>query len=151
MSQVPMVRSPDGMRLIPQGRPSSYETFSIHRPLASHWRAATCREVNCPDYLNGWRVRVEQLTAKGLYAATHCGRKYDELAVAPGETWLVYEAGQPCFRAKEHQKPLERPELYVVRGGDWRALGDPFKVSSESWLDSFGENQEKLHDLQERG
>ena len=151
MSQVQMVRTPDGMRIVPQGRPSAYETFSIHRPLATHWRKATCKEVDCPQYLNGWRVRVELLTPKGVHDATHCGRKFDRVGVAPGETWLIYEAGQPCFQAAHHQKQIERPELYVVRGGDWRALGDPHKVSSTSWLDSFGENQEALRDAAERG
>jgi hypothetical protein len=146
-----MVRSADGVRLMPQAPPSAYETFSVHRPLATHWRPATCAEVACPDYLNGWKARVEQLTEKGLYAATHCGRKFDRVAVAPGETWLVYDAGQPCFHAKQHCKPLERPELFVVRAGDWRDPGNPFKISPESWLDSFGENQEQLHDRQVRG
>lgn len=146
-----MVETPDGMRIAPRGRPSGWQTFSVHRPLATHWRPATCAEVRCPQYLNGWRVRVELLTPKGLHNATHCGRKYVRVEAAPGETWLVYEAGQQCFQTLHHQKPLERPELYVLRGGDWRQPGDPVELSPTSWLDSFGENQEKLRDAKERG
>ena len=145
------VQSRDGRRLAPVGRPSAYQTFSVHRPLATHWRAATCAEVGCPDYERGWRVRAEVLDAAALHDVEHCGRGYQRVEVAQGETWLIFKAGQACFRASEHRLPLERPEIYVLRGGDWRQLGDPKKLSSTSWLDTFGENQQNLHDTIERG
>lgn len=146
-----MVRTPEGMRLLPRHRPSAYQTFSVHRPLATHWRPATCKEVECPDYLHGWRLRVEGLDARDVHLATHCGRSFQRVEVAQGETWLVFQAGQACFQAARHQKPLERPELYVVRGGDWRELGDPHQLSPTSWVDSFGENQQAIRDSIGRG
>lgn len=146
-----MVQSVDGGRLVPRGRPSQWQTFSVHRPLATHWRPATCEEVACPDFLRGWRLRVEGLDPRDVHLATHCGRSFQRVEGGPGETWLIFKAGQACFQAARHVKQLERPELYVLRGGDWRQLGEPQKLSPESWLDSFGENQEKLHDAKERG
>ena len=146
-----MVTSPDGMRFLPPGRPSEYSTYSVHTPLATHWRKATCEEVNCPQYLNGWGLRIEQVTARDVYTAEHSGRKFRRVQVGPGETWLVFEAGQPCFRASAHRKKIERPELFVLRRGDFRAPGDPVKLGASSWLDSFGENQENLSAAIERG
>lgn len=146
-----MIQSPDGNRLVPRGRPSAYQTFSVHRPLATHWRKATCEEVHCPDFERGWRLRVEILDAAQLYDVEHCGRSYQRVQAAEGETWLVFKAGQPCFRASTHRIQVERDALFVLRGGDWRQLGDPVKLSPTSWVDAFGENQDKLRDEVEKG
>lgn len=141
-------------RLPPQGRVNDYKTYQIVAPLKTHWRPATCAEVDCPQYTKGWQVRVENLTPEMLHAAKTCGRKYSELRVAEGETWLVYEAGQSCFRASQHRVKLDRQEIYIARDGDWR--GNPSgrvlkHTRPENWVDDFQSNSEKLIDLRERG
>lgn len=141
-------------RLPPQGRVQDYKTYQIVAPLKTHWRPATCAEVNCPQYEKGWQVRVENLTPEMLHAAKTCGRKYSELRVADGETWLVYEAGQSCFRASQHRVKLDRQEIYIARDGDWRGnpTGRVLKhTRPENWVDDFQSNSEKLIDLRERG
>lgn len=141
-------------RIEPQMPASAYKTYALAAPLATHWRKATCVEVDCPDYLNGWRVRVEGLDDQLLHDARRYGR-HRELPVAEGETWLVYEAGQPCFRAAQHRKRIERPELYIVRDGDWR--GNPRGTQSrrharpEDWVDDFANHQGRLADAHGRG
>lgn len=146
---------------IPVSRPAprmdaaQYKTYSVVAPLSTHFRAATCAEVGCPHYVNGWRVRVESLTPDLLHAARNAGRRYAEQRVAEGETWLVFEAGQPCFKAREHQTRIERPELYVVRDGDHR--GNPRRTKArlhqrpENWVEDFAEHQQKLADEIEKG
>ncbi|SEO83536.1 hypothetical protein [Actinacidiphila rubida] len=135
--------------------PESYKSFVISQPLATHWRPATCEEVNCADHANGWKVRVEGLPAQMLHDARTSGRRYSELPVAEGETWLIFEAGQPCFRASQHRAPLSRPPLYLVRDGDHR--GNPRGTRArlhqrpESWRDDFAEHQQTLADAQQRG
>lgn len=146
-----MVQSPDGMRIAPVGNPDEYSTFSIHTPLSTHWRKATCKEINCPYYLNGWGLRIEHNDAAVVYAAEHSGRKFTRKEVAPGENYLVFEAGQSCFQEENHRKKLERDEFYILRRGDWRKSEDAHKLSPTSWLDTFGENQEKLRDAVEKG
>lgn len=140
-------------RVEPAMPAGAYKTYQIAAPLGSHFRPATCAEIDCPDYLNGWRVRVENLTPDLLHAARTSGRRYREVPVAAGETWLSFEAGQPCFRAGEHRKRLERPELFIVRGGDWRQqVGEARRhTRAEDWVDDFANHQSRIADVQGRG
>jgi hypothetical protein len=129
------------------------QTYSIRMPPSTHTRKATCAEVDCPDYLHGWRLRLDGLQPADVHAVRHCGRRYVETHLAEGETWLVFEAGQPCFRSQSHTVQV-RPELYVIRGGDHRGnpRGDRRVMSSaQAWVDDFGEHQEKLADKQKEG
>ena len=121
--------------------------------LTQQMRPATCAEAACPEYLNGWRLRVEALSAQDVHVATHCGRKYRKVSVTAGETWLVFEAGQPCFRATQHRARVEREERFIIRGGDHRAnpQGDIRETTPAGWVDDFGEHQEVLADRLERG
>jgi hypothetical protein len=142
-------------RIQPQMGAEAYKTYSIVAPVSSHFRPATCAETDCPDYLNGWRVRVDGLPADMLHAARTSGRKYVEVRVAEGETWLHYEPGQPCFRADEHRVRLDKPELFLVRDGDFR--GNPRGTKTrmhqrpELWVEDFGEHQQTIAEQIERG
>lgn len=134
-------------RIAPQGRVQDYKTYQILSPLSTHWRPATCAEVNCPDYLKGWRLRLEGLPPEMAHAARTCGRKFTELSVGENENWLVFEAGQPCFRASEHRALLDKQEIFVARDGDWR--GNPSgnvrrHVRPEDWQEDFAEHQDRL-------
>jgi hypothetical protein len=137
-------------RIEPQMGAAAYKTYSIVAPASTHFRPATCAETDCPDYLNGWRVRVEGLEPVLLHAAKTSGRKYTEVRIAAGETWLHFEAGQPCFRAGEHRARLDRPELFLVRDGDHR--GNPRGTKArmhqrpELWVEDFGEHQQNIAD-----
>lgn len=148
------VSSPEGQRLPAAGPVSAYQTFQIAAPLATHWREATCAEVACEQYLTGWRVRLDFLSDADRWAIHNSGRHFVRHDVAAGETWLAFEAGQPCFRASEHRLPLGRPELYVVRDGDWRGnpTGSVYQHKrADDWVDQFSTNQDKLAEAIERG
>lgn len=135
-------------RIMPAAPVGAYQTYQILAPVSTHFRPATCAEVDCPDYLNGWRVRLEALTPEVAQTARTTGRRYRELHVQEGETWLVFEAGQPCFRASTHRKSLEREPMWRVKGGDWRrSLGViRWHATAEAWRDDFGEHQERIAD-----
>lgn len=139
--------------LLPALPVTAVKTYQAAMPLSTHWRKATCAEIACPHYLNGWRTRVEGLPADLLHAARSSGRRYTEVRLAEGETWLVFEAGQPCFRAAAHRLPNGRPERFFERDGDWRGnpTGRVIEHSPDGWLDSFGEHQERVADAVERG
>lgn len=141
-------------RLEPAGPVGAYQTFQISAPVETHWRPATCAEVNCPQYLNGWRVRLDGLPEADRWAIHESGRKYERREIAAGETWLVFEAGQACFAASEHKLPLGKPELFVVRGGDWRGnpTGEAYRHKrAEDWVDQFANNQDKIAEAVQRG
>lgn len=135
--------------------PQAYKTYAVVQPLATHWRPATCAEVDCPHYLNGWRTRIETLTPELLRAARNSGRHYTVRQIAAGESYLVFQAGQPCFAASEHRKQIGRPPLYVVRDGDYR--GNPrgtkarVHVSPDNWLDDFATHQQAIADEIKKG
>lgn len=142
-------------RIQPQMPAAAYKTYSIAAPLSTHYRPATCQEVDCPRYLNGWRVHVEQVGPELTHTAKNSGRRYQELRVAEGQTYLVFEAGQPCFQASEHRMRIDRPELYIVRDGDWR--GNPRGTQArqharpEHWVEDFAEHQQGLADTAQKG
>ncbi|MGW3144834.1 hypothetical protein ACWDG1_09165 [Streptomyces sp. NPDC001177] len=134
---------------------SAYKTYAMVSPLSTHFRPATCEEIGCPHYTNGWRVRVEGLPADLLHAARTSGRKYAEHRIAEGETWLVFEAGQKCFRASDHRTRIDRPPLYVVRDGDHR--GNPRGTKARlhqnpgNWVEDFATHQQAIADEIKKG
>ena len=52
----------------------NYKTWEVIYPHASHYRPATCAEVDCSHYLNGWQTVVDESTNLGqarAYSAWH--------------------------------------------------------------------------------
>lgn len=108
-------------------------TFRVASPRATHTRPATCAEVGCGAHLKGWKTVVPEtspdpqaFTAATVRAASrglldHYRRHCTEERLPDGMVRFHFPAGQRCFRWDTHRKSLERPELYIVRGGDWRA------------------------------
>ncbi len=141
-------------RIQPIGGVSSYQTYQIKAPIATHWRKATCAEIECAHYLNGWRVRLESLPPEMVHAARNSGRKFTELHVSAEENWLVFEAGQACFQESAHKVPLDRQELFIVRDGDWR--GNPTgrvrqHTNPEHWVEQMDETFDGIRTAQQRG
>ena len=142
-------------RLEPQGDPTDYKSFGIKVPKAA-FRAATCREIDCEQYLKGWKLRTDTLTEQQIYDATHCGRKYTWLHVSEFENWLVYEAGQSCFRESTHRVRNDMPELFLTKIGDHQMrasqTGGPYvHANAEDWADDLHTHTDHLAEVRERG
>jgi hypothetical protein len=142
-------------RIPPLMGPEAYKTYEMSSPLATHWRAATCAEANCEYYRDGFQVRVEGLAPQVLHAVQNSGRKYTVQRAAEGETYLAFEAGQPCLRQSLHRVRVEREPLYLVRDGDWR--GNPRRTKArlhqrpEDWVEDFATHQQRIVDEIEKG
>ncbi|NUP18434.1 MAG: hypothetical protein HOZ81_20585 [Streptomyces sp.] len=143
-------------RITPNLPVEAYKTYRVTSPLATHWRAATCAEVDCPAHVNGWQSTIDETTILGqqqaFYIRKQSGRRFTEERPEAGLTRFRFEAGQRCFG--QHQVPLGRPELYLVRGGDWR--GNPTgelrqHTNAQDWIDDFGEHQDNLADQIRKG
>ena len=89
-------------------------TFQIDQPLETHFRRATCQEVECKAYAFGWKMGFD-LTDPDKVAAARAirdksGRTFTvELVDALGpnpKVILTFAAGQRCFQT--HRVPLER-------------------------------------------
>jgi len=142
--------------IAPQGPVQAYKTYAVRQPLATHWRKATCEEINCPAFLNGWVTRVPWGSPEADYiiAGRHRRRFKETTGIDSAEREFMFAPGQPCWRASEHQAPLGRPPLFIVRGGDYRGnpAGDRrVHVRAEDWRDDLGEHLIMIKDRQARG
>jgi hypothetical protein len=138
-------------RIAPAAPPSAYKTYKVGAP-PSHYRPATCAEVDCDDYVNGWTMIVGLDDAKVLHAVRASGRPFRE-TVGPVSITFDFEPGYACRTPSAH-RVLERPEIYVVRGGDWRGNPSGFRrvhTSPDHWVEDFGEHQSKLVEIARRG
>lgn len=140
-------------RIKPVGPVQAYKTYQVSAP-RSHWRPATCAEVNCRDYLNGWEMMVHRTDEAVLHAVRHSGRPFTENPADPsGFILFSFEAGAACRTPSRHRIQVV-PEIYVVRGGDWR--GNPTGMkrqhrNPDEFVEDFGEHQLKIIELAKRG
>jgi len=145
-------------RLPPAMPAAAYRTFQVVAPLATHFVSATCAEADCAEYLLGWVTTVDERTELGERQAHFIRhdreRRHFEERRPDGLTAFTFPPGQRCFRSGDHRRRLEREEIFVMRDGDWRGnpLGTaPVRVGVTSWVDEFGEHQERLAEAHERG
>lgn len=144
-------------RLDPRTPVRAMQTFQVTSPVSTHTRKGTCEEVECRAYKNGWRIKLDLQTELGqkqaYYIKHHAGRSYKVIDQRDGLVELEFRGGQPCFG--EHRVPLDRPEIYRVRGGDHR--GNPLKLPTrvhkkpEYWVEEFAENQDRIKRVIEKG
>ena len=146
-------------RVAPHLPAAAMKTYQILAPAGTHWRAATCAEVDCGAYLHGWATRVDEATDMGArqahYIRRQSGRAFSAARDEAGLTVFTFPPGQRCFRASDHRVRLDRAEFFVVRDGDWR--GNPRgtqprqHVRAADWVDDFANHQQALANRLERG
>lgn len=143
-------------RIDPLMSAQSYKTYQIVAPKSTHFRKATCEEVNCPNFLNGWRTVLDITNEAALnYIRKNSGRKFKEYRNELGQVVFEFEVGQRCFASDKHLTRIEKPELYVVRDGDWR--GNPRGTAprkhknAQDWQEDFAEHQDKINSEIQKG
>jgi hypothetical protein len=130
----------------PAARPDAYQTFSV-RP---YWRPASCAEVDCPHWRNGWSTAVDETSDLGRQQAAYIrhrsGRRFTISRDDTGRTVFRFPPEQQCFAAAEHRIAADRPELYVARGGDWRrTIGQPrIYERADQWADDLHSTTDRL-------
>ena len=159
---MPMISVPFGdttvQRIAPLHPVSAYRTYGLSMPLKTHWRRATCAEVSCLQYLNGWVSTFDLSTDLGAKQYHFCSREdrdrsFTEERTALNLVRLSYPAGTPCFRRGQHQVPLERPARLIVAHGDWRGfLGAPrVHARAQDWVEDFSLHADKINTAIGRG
>lgn len=144
-------------RITPAMPASMMQTFQVVAPKSTHTKPATCEDVECAQYARGWRMRIDLGTELGqkqaYYIKHHAGRKYKIVGQQDGLVDLEFAPNQDCFQ--EHRVRIERPEIFRVKGGDYR--GNPLRTpvrthkKAEFWVEEFAENQDRLKTHMERG
>lgn len=140
-------------RLPPKLPVQAYQTYQIWSPVRTHTRRATCAEVECEASLKGWRTVADVSTDIGRKRANYIrlasGRHFT-VAQAGDVVTFTFPAGQRCFA--EHRVALDRPALFLRRGGDWRAqTSEPVQFRAEDWVDDFANHQIDLAEAKKRG
>ena len=99
------------------------QRFRISLPPTTHRMAATCEDVDCPHYLNGWKTVVAPGSAQDVYIRTQSRRKWR--VEQTSETILTYyfERGQRCFR--EHTMINGREPFYLHETAEGRRVHRP--------------------------
>lgn len=142
-------------RIEPNGRPEDYKTFALQRTHGPEKRRpATCEEVGCPNYLNGWKTIVPRNS--DLEALVRrSGKSYSFRVTAENLIEFIFEPGQQCFAVSTHTIiPGERPFLFVVKEGDHRGNPRgtaPRVLRGEDWVEEFATHSEKIREQIERG
>lgn len=147
------------LRMTPAARPEpglppqAMQTFAIKAPPSTHMRPATCAEVDCEQYRKGFRFPVLAGSDRAAYIRRAADglidgyrRRYIIVPDAAGRVQIVFPAGQFCFRVTAHRVKLDRPEFYLLRGGDWRVnTGLERRYERpDQWVDDYATNQDRL-------
>lgn len=132
---------------------AAMKTYQILQPVATHYRDASCAEVDCVAQARGWRTTVDVATELGArqanYIRLHSGRHF---TTTEAGTLVTFEfpAGQRCFTP--HKVPLDRPNIFVVRRGDYRdSTVERRHTRAADWVDDFANHQQRLADRLAQG
>lgn len=134
---------------------TAMQTYAIRAPRETHTRPATCQDVDCQMYAEGFVSRIDERTELGrrqaYYIRVQSGRRFDEERGADGLTVFTFGPGQPCFA--EHRASLERAPLFLIRDGDGRGnpTGRAVSLSPEDWRDDMHETLDRVRETRERG
>ena len=144
-------------RITPNMPAGAYMSYRIISPSRTHFGPATCEDVDCQAYIEGWRSIFDESTELGArqayYVRHESGRGFRETRDETGLTVFSFSPGQRCFR--KHVYRNELPPIYRVQGGDFR--GNPRgivpvnHVRPEDWIEDFAEHQDKITTILERG
>ncbi len=135
------------------------KTYQVIAPVSTHFRPATCEEVMCPAFIYGWVTIVPADSEAASFIRHDSSRRHTEAREPDGRASFTFPPGQEGFRGgarseHDHKVRLDRPEVYLVRGGDFR--GNPRgeirrHVRADDWVDDFATHQDKLATRLERG
>jgi|SRR5690606_17366062 len=139
-------------RLPAQGPVQAYQTFSVRSP-SDRMIRAVCEQVGCEAWRHGWDSVIDESTELGRQQAAYIrhrsGRTFREMRTETGLTVFRFESGQRCFA--EHRT---RPELYLVRDGDYR--GNPTgrrrqHANARDWVEHMQEEFDRFDTDRRRG
>ena len=120
-------------------RPTHSNHFEANWPSRTHWRKATCREVNCSHYVNGWVTRVAPGSPQDLYIRGDTERQH-KLERGEEFNFYTFEPGQRCYRSGQHRIKLDRGPWLTKNqpGKEWGRL-ELNAMDHNQWTDEFNE------------
>lgn len=139
-------------RIAPVGPAGAYKTYMVGTPKV-YQRQVTCEEFGCLNFRNGFKVPVPAGPSHQAYLIKTSGKPYTVEEGEDGTKFAVFPPGTKCFAEITH-KVASGPELYVVRGGDWRGNPTGYKrvhKRPDDWVEDFQEHTDKITTEARRG
>lgn len=124
----------------------AHRTYGYKQPLQSHFRLASCQEVNCVDLRNGWSVRLAADMVDHINFIRSLKRYYTFTErTENGEVVFDFPpgAGPRCFKWKSHRVRNDRPPLFVVRGSYIETYQHE---RGEDWVEDFQGHLDKVRE-----
>lgn len=121
-------------------------------PTRTHWRRATCEEVDCVAWREGWVVDIDTNQDPGagqaLFLRSRRDRwRFTEEPLPGNRTRFRFPAGQTCLKAAGHRiRNRDVPGVFAIAADGQR----PRVVSPEQWTNEFGETLDRLAAIQNR-
>lgn len=141
------------------------KTFVYDTPSDTHYRKATCAEVECSKYANGFAIPITPsqdieafegtLKQAGYTFARGEGPEHLAAEYPAGTRWLVFPPEQRCLESfkNPHRIALDHDPIVSIRGGDFRMFtGDNQHFNRvDDWVDALQESTQRLHEEIEKG
>lgn len=156
-------------RIPPIGPPSAYRTFSVRTPRGPGVeRPASCEEVACERWVQGWITRVPATDAM-LNMVRSSKRAWLSMEQIDGQWVFTFAPGTECFESGRGMDRLpvdnvrvhrilirpDLPQALIVSEGDWRGnpRGTPPRRHQrpEDWVEDLQENLDGVRDRLEKG
>lgn len=135
------------------------KNYVLLAPLATHWRPATCQEVECAAWTTGWELvfpdgpdRAERVA----YVRADRVRAKREFLRADGAIVFRFGPETPTYagdgKHNQHRVRIDRPELFAVRepGAARLTLHRGRENGAVDWVDDFANNQIKVAEIHQR-
>lgn len=123
-------------------------SFQAAAPLATHWRAATCQEVDCEAYLLGFKLVLDEKFHAGSIDALRTlkhGRHFEERHETEGWIEFHFPPGQQCFKRHITGAGRDPIMLHGINGNVRR------HVRALDWHEDMNETSYQIAELWKRG
>lgn len=133
--------------IVPNLNSNAARTYQIVAPVSTHFRKATCAEIQCGAHVNGWKTIVAAGSEQAQYILSGAsGRVFTDRALEGGMIEFRFDAGQQCFASDTHRVPLERDPIFRVRDG---ASAPVTHTRAELWTEDFAGHLDKVKKIRE--
>lgn len=119
-------------------------TYQIVAPRSTHFRPATCAEMQCSGYVNGWKTVLPAGDPRVDYIRSASGRRFTEQA-GDGIVTFAFEPGQQCFSSADHVISLERDPHFRVRENSLTRT----HTRGDLWQEDFAGHLDKVKKIRE--
>ena len=135
------------------------QRFSIAQPWETHYGWVSCKDYDCEQYINGWKLILSVDGQKDQIEYVRSLKDKEE-EVAPGvkhRYWFteeqndpllitfIFPAGQPCFKASTHKWHV-RPPIWVHDRNEIRRV-----LKDGDFKDLMNEESYKIQHEREKG